>query len=88
MIYLRLRSIGISPVKQTVVGDRTGGERKQYAFAPGRTPFTDEREATRRLEADQIAMLPGANSDLNLSFMAALAAHMPQIKTGSFCAGK
>jgi hypothetical protein len=88
MIYLRLLSIGISPVKPSVAGDKTGSATRRQDFAPGKTPFTDERKAAGRLEANQSEMLPGANSDLNLSFMAALAAHMPQMKTGFLCAGK
>jgi len=88
MIYLRQRSTGISLVKQMVAGDKTGSEMKRQDFTPRRTPFLDEREQTGRLEANQIAMRPGAKSDLYLSFMAALAAYMPRIKTGSLCAGK
>ena len=71
-------------MKQTVAGDKTACDTKRHDFAPGRTTSTVEREATGRLEVNQIAEQLGATSDLSLSFMAVLAAHMPPMKRRIF----
>lgn len=81
MIYLRLRSFGMSPVEQAASDNKTRAKRSDMTSRLEER-FTDERETTGRAEANQIAGRLGANGDLSLSFMAVLAAHMPPIKTG------